>query len=151
MDTLTFVSRVFTVLGQNIVKQCTSDLIIDLPKAVKTLESGEIVHMLVSSYGADNLERYRDIIKERNYATSEPRVISDQECRDYADKTLGWFVECILHLNDTVELRINKRHINERGNIVNWKGEEVYRKYDFEGLRWKFADYGINSFITDKD
>ena len=40
MDYLRFVSRVFTVLGQNIVKQCTSDLIIDLPKAVKTLESG---------------------------------------------------------------------------------------------------------------
>ena len=40
MDTLEFVSRVFTVLGQNIVKQHTADLIIDLPKAVKTLESG---------------------------------------------------------------------------------------------------------------
>ena len=36
METLTFVSRVFTVLGQDIVKQYTTDLIIDLPKAVKT-------------------------------------------------------------------------------------------------------------------
>ena len=92
MDYLTFVSRVFTVLGQNIVKQCTSDLIIDLPKAVKTLESGEIVHMLVRDCGADNLERFRDCIKEHDYATVGTRVISDQECRDYADKTLGWFV-----------------------------------------------------------
>ena len=48
MDTLRFVSNVLTVLGQNIVKQHTADLIIDLPKAVKTLESWEIVHMLVS-------------------------------------------------------------------------------------------------------
>ena len=133
------------------MKQCTSDLIIDLPKAVKTLESGEIVHILVSSYGADNLERYRDIIKEHDYATVGQRVILDQECRDYADRTLGWFVECILHLNDTVELRLNKRHTDERGNILNWKNEVVYRKYEFEGLKWRFSDYGINSFITDKD
>lgn len=89
MDTLRFVSRVFTVLGQNIVKQHTADLIIDLPKAVETLESGEIVHMLVRDCGADNLERFRDCIKESDYAKVGPRVISDQECRDYADKTLG--------------------------------------------------------------
>ena len=151
MDTLTFVSRVFTVLGQNIVKQCTSDLIIDLPKAVKTLESGEFVHMLVRDCGADNLERFRDCIKEHDYAAVGPRVISDQECRDYADKTLGWFVECILHLNDTVELRLNKRHTDERGNILNWKNEVVYRKYEFEFLKWRFADCGINAFFTDAD
>ena len=151
MDTLRFVSRVFTVLGQNIVKQHTADLIIDLPKAVETLESGEIVHMLVRDCGADNLERFRDCIKESDYAKVGPRVISDQECRDYADKSLGWFVECILHLNNTVELRLNKRHTNDRGNIVNWKGEEVYRKYDFEGLKWRFAEYGINAFFTDAD
>lgn len=151
MDTLRFVSNVFTVLGQNIVKQHTADLIIDLPKAVKTLESGEIVHMLVRDCGADNLERFRDCIKESDYAKVGTRVISDQECRDYADKTLGWFVECILHLNNTVELRLNKRHTNERGNIVNWKGEEVYRKYDFEGLKWRFANDGINAFFTDED
>ena len=58
MDYLRFVSRVFTVLGQNIVKQCTSDLIIELPKAVETLESGEIVHMLVRDY--------RDNIRQNN-------------------------------------------------------------------------------------
>ena len=74
METLTFVSRVFTVLGQTIVKQHTTDLIIDLPKAVKTLQSGEIVRMLVRGNGADNMERYRDCLKERG-----KEHISDEE------------------------------------------------------------------------
>ena len=144
METLKFVSRVFTVLGQDIVKQYTTDLIIDLPKAVKTLQSGEIVRMLVRGTGADNMERYRDCLKERG-----KEHISDKDCRDYCDQTLGWWVECTLHLNDKVELRINKKRTNDRGNIVDWKGEVVYRKYDFEGLKWRFADYGINAFFVD--
>lgn len=144
METLKFVSRVFTVLGQDIVKQHTADLIIDLPKAVKTLQSGEIVRMLVRGTGADNMERYRDCLKERG-----KEHISDEGCRDYCDQTLGWWVECTLHLNDKVELRINKKRTNDRGNIVDWNGEVVYRKYDFEGLKWRFADYGINAFFVD--
>ena len=144
METLTFVSRVFTVLGQDIVKQYTTDLIIDLPKAVKTLQSGEIVRMLVRGNGADNMERYRDCLKERG-----KEHISDEDCCNYCDQTLGWWVECTLCLNDKVELRINKKRTNDRGNIVDWKGEVVYRKYDFEGLKWRFADYGINAFFVD--
>ena len=144
METLKFVSRVFTVLGQDIVKQYTTDLIIDLPKAVKTLQSGEIVRMLVRGNGADNMERYRDCLKERG-----KEHISDEDCRDYCDQTLGWWVECTLRLNDKVELRINKKRTNDRGNIVDWKGEVVYRKYDFEGLKWRAADYGINAFFVD--
>lgn len=144
METLNFVSRVFTVLGQDIVKQYTTDLIIDLPKAVKTLQSGEIVRMLVRGTGADNMERYRDCLKERG-----KKHISDENCRDYCDQTLGWWVECTLRLNDSVELRINKKRTNDRGNIVDWKGEVVYRKYDFDGLKWRFADYGINAFFVD--
>ena len=144
METVTFVSRVFTVLGQDIVKQYTTDLIIDLPKAVKTLQSGEIVRMLVRGTGADNMERYRDCLKERG-----KEHISDEDCRDYCDQTLGWWVECTLRLNDKVELRINKKRTNDRGNIVDWKGEVVYRKYDFEGLKWRFAEYGINAFFVD--
>ena len=144
METLKFVSRVFTVLGQNIVKQYTTDLIIDLPKAVKTLQSGEIVRMLVRGTGADNMERYRDCLKERGKGH-----ISDEDCRDYCDQTLGWWVECTLHLNDKVELRINKKRTNDRGNIIDWNGEVVYRKYDFEGLKWRFADLGINAFFVD--
>lgn len=144
METLKFVSRVFTVLGQTIVEQYTTDLIIDLPKAVKTLQSGKIVRMLVRGTGADNMERYRDCLKERGKEN-----ISDEDCRDYCDQTLGWWVECTLHLNDKVELRINKKRTNDRGNIVDWNGEVVYRKYDFEGLKWRFADYGINAFFVD--
>ena len=144
METLKFVSRVFTVLGQDIVKQYTTDLIIDLPKAVKTLQSGKIVRMLVQGICADNMEWYRDCLKERG-----KEHISDEDCRDYYDQTLGWWVECTLHLNDKVELRINKKRTNDRGNIVDWKGEVVYRKYDFEGLKWRFADYGINAFFVD--
>ena len=144
METLKFVSRVFTVLGQNIVKQYTTDLIIDLPKAVKTLQSGEIVRMLVRGTGADNMERYRDCLKERGKGH-----ISDEDCRDYCDQTLGWWVECTLHLNDKVELRINKKRTNDRGNIIDWNGEVVYRKYDFEGLKWRFAGLGINAFFVD--
>lgn len=144
METLQFVSRVFTVLGQDIVKQYTTDLIIDLPKAVKTLQSGEIVRMLVRGTGADNMERYRDCLKERG-----KEHISDEDCRDYCDQTLGWWVECTLRLNDSVELRINKNRTNDRGNIIDWNGKVVYRKYDFEGLKWRFADYGINAFFVD--
>ena len=144
METVKFVSRVFTVLGQDIVKQYTTDLIIDLPKAVKTLQSGEIVRMLVRGTGADNMERYRDCLKERG-----KEHISDEDCRDYCDQTLGWWVECTLRLNDSVELRINKKRINDRGNIVDWNGKVVYRKYDFEGLKWRFAELGINAFFVD--
>ena len=144
METLNFVSRVFTVLGQDIVKQYTTDLIIDLPKAVKTLQSGEIVRMLVRGTGADNMERYRDCLKERG-----KEHISDEDCRDYCDQTLGWWVECTLRLNDSVELRINKKRTNDQGNIVDWNGKVVYRKYDFEGLKWRFAELGINAFFVD--
>lgn len=146
MDTLKFVSRVFTVLGQDIVKHHTADLIIDIPSVVATLQQGEIVRMLVRGTGSDTMERYRACLEEHG-----KEHISEEDCRDYCDQSLGWWVECTLHLNDSVELRLNKKRTNDRGNIVDWKGEEVYRKYDFEGLKWRFADYGINAFFTDED
>lgn len=144
METVKFVSRVFTVLGQNIVKEHTSDLIIDIPEAVKTLQSGEIVRMLVRGTGAENIERYRDCLKVRG-----KEHISDEDCRDYCNQTLGWWVECTLCLSDSVELRINKKRTNDRGDIVDWKGKIEFRKYDFEDLYWRFANAGINAFFVD--
>lgn len=126
MTTVEFVCRVFTVLGQNYVREQTSDLIIEIPKTVRTLENGETCCIVCRRNGADNIERFRDCLREQgNIAPSVGDAFQ------YCERTLGW------------EIRVSLKP--DLGVYVarNPASERKMSDYEFTSLLNTFANYGI--------
>lgn len=126
MTTVEFVCRVFTVLGQNYVREHTSDLIIEIPKTVRTLENGETCCIICRRNGADNIERFRDCLRERG--NNAPSV---EDAFKYCERTLGWDFRLCLDPDKTIFL------------LRNSSAQSPMSDYEFDGLLNTFANYGI--------
>lgn len=131
METYEFVSRVFTMLGQDLVKICTSDLLIDLPRAVRMLNEGKKVYVLSRKTGSDLYERFEEAMMEDN----KPKP-SRMEVYKYTNSSLGFYVETILSPDFTVEIRLNDTDDRKSGwyGVTNRGLERFDRKilYDKE-------------------
>jgi hypothetical protein len=107
MTTVKFVSRVFTVLGQNLVRTCTADLLIDLPEAVERLDNGEVVRGYARKSGFDLYSRFEACLKEelRDKHSDEP--ITYDKVIDKVNRSLGFIIEVTMYPDRHVELRLN--------------------------------------------
>lgn len=130
-STVRFVSRAFTALGQCLVQVCTSDLIIETPRTVEALDNGETVILMCRHNGADNIERFRDCLRESG--KPEPTM---QDAWEYCERTLGWEVYVELRPDQTIILEHNPRCTK-------------LNRYAFQQLVYRFETYGLQPKVKE--
>jgi hypothetical protein len=128
MKTYDFVSRVFTVIGQELTRTCTADLLIDLPEAVEKLENGEDVHVLSRKTGSDLYDKYVCILKDK---MPENYIPTEAEVYDKVNHSLGYAIETIIHPDFRVELKFNDTFKKTDERCDHW------REVNHAGL-WNF-------------